>query len=83
MIPCNGPVIEIVDPHVQQDVEDKCEIEQRKVETIHLFTNPVLNTNFNTEKPERFNQQVKEDQQGKVGDKSLFQTGYNLGRSMG
>ena len=61
MIPWDRPVIKIVDAYIKQNIKDKGKIEKREVETIHLFTNPVLNTNFNTEKPERFNQQVKED----------------------
>ena len=64
MIPWDRPVIKIVDAYIEQNIKDKSKIEKWEVETIHLFTNPVLDTNFNTEEPEWLNQKVKEDQQG-------------------
>ena len=49
-------------------------VEKGEVKTIHLFTHPVLDTHFNSEKPERFDQQVQQDQQSQVGKEALFQT---------
>jgi len=78
MIPGDGTVIEICDTHIQQDIEYKGEVEQRKIKSIHFLADTVLYSNLNTEKPEGFDQQVKEDQKGKVGNEFFLQTDSNL-----
>jgi hypothetical protein len=70
----NCPVVEIIDAQVKQDIQDEGEIKKGEVESIHFFTHPVLHTHFNPEKPEGLDQQVQQDQQGQVGDETLFQT---------
>ena len=78
MIPGNSPVVEVIDTQIQQDIQDKCKIEKREVETVHLFTYPVLYPYLDSEKPEGFDQEVQEDQKSQVGDEALFQTGLKI-----
>jgi hypothetical protein len=73
VIPGNCPVVIVVDPHIEQDVQYESKIEKGKVESVHLFTHTVLHSHLNTKEPEWFNKEIKKDQQGKVGDESLFQ----------
>ena len=74
MVPGDGPVIEIIYPHVEQYIEDKGKIEKREVKTIYLFTHTILDAHFNAKKPKWFDQKVKKDQQNQVCDESFFQT---------
>jgi hypothetical protein len=52
-------VIEIGNAQVEQHVEKKGEIEDRKIKTIGLFPNYILYTAVYTENPDRFHQQVE------------------------
>ena len=72
-IPGNGTVVIVVDPHIQQHVQDECKIEKRKVKTIAFFPYLVLHPHFYTKEPEWFDQQVQKDQQRQVGKEVFFQ----------
>ena len=74
MVPGDGTIVIIIDPRVQQHVENKGEVEKGEIETIGLFTYLVLYAHFNTKEPDWFDQQVQKDQQGQIGDEVFFQT---------
>ena len=83
MIAGDRAVVEIIDPQVEEDVQNECKIKEGKIEAIDLLTHPVLDPYLDPEEPERFDQQIEEDQQGQVGEETLFQTRSNLGGSLG
>lgn len=56
------PVVETGYTEVEQDIEKKSEIENREVETVIHVTNNILHRTVYPEDPERFHQQVQEEQ---------------------
>jgi hypothetical protein len=74
MIPRNGPIVIIINSHIEEHVKDEGKTEKGKIESITFFSHPVLHAHFNAEKPERLNQQIQDDEQKQVGDKALFQS---------
>ena len=60
------PVIEIGDPGVEKDVEEKGKIEEREIETVIKVPDHVLNCPVNPENPERLHQEVEKQQQSEV-----------------
>jgi hypothetical protein len=77
MFPRNCPVIVIIDTQIQKNIQDKSKIEQGEVKAVHFLSDPVLHSHLNTEEPEWFDKQIQDDEQGQIGDKSLFQTDFN------
>ena len=73
MIPGDIPVIIIIDANIQEDIHNEGEIEEGEIEAIHFFSHPVLHGNFNAEKPERFYQQVQQNEQDQIWKEFLFQ----------
>ena len=57
---CNVAVVEVCDAHVEDDVEQKREVEQRKIYAELLGTDYVLHRALHSEYPERFHQDIQE-----------------------
>jgi hypothetical protein len=74
VVPGNGPVVIIVNPHIKQHIKDEGEVEKGEIKTIYFFTYLVLNSHLNTKEPDWFDQQVQKDQQSQVCDEVFFQT---------
>ena len=77
MVPGNGPVVEIWNAEVEENIQYKCEIKEGEVKAVHFFPNPVLNGYLDPEKPERLYQKIEEDKKRKVGYKFFLQTDSN------
>ena len=56
------PVVEVGNSQVEQNIEKKGEIKNREVEPVIHITNNILDRSVYPEDPERFHQQVQEEQ---------------------
>jgi hypothetical protein len=70
----NVPVVEIGDPDIQQDIQDHGEIKKGEIKPVTFGTHHVLDRPVYPQNPERFNQQVHENQQDQVGYKLVPQS---------
>jgi stalled ribosome alternative rescue factor ArfA len=55
----NVPVIEIGDPKIKQNVEEKGEIKNNKIKAVISYTNNILDISVNTKYKDRFDKKVK------------------------
>lgn len=65
-------VVEIGDPGIKQDIEQKSEIEQVQVKTVINKPHRILHRAVDPENPERLHQEVQEEQQGEIGEEFLL-----------
>jgi hypothetical protein len=69
MVLRNVPVVEIRDPEIQKNIEEKREIENNEIEPVIRNPGDILNIPVDCKNPDRLDQQVQRQQQAKVCQK--------------
>jgi len=64
-------IVKIGNTGIQKDIEKKCEIKDREIESIVFSTDYILHCPVNPENPKGFDQQVQDEKQCKIR-KELF-----------
>ena len=65
---CNIFIVEIRYSEIKNYIEKKGEIEQRKIFSVFLITDKVLNVGLNDQYPTRFDEEVEENENKKICD---------------
>lgn len=65
-------VVEIRDAEVQQDIQKEGKVEKHEVLAIRSIAHFNLNVRFNTQYPERLDQQVQAKENDEIGDEFLL-----------
>ena len=63
---CNVPVVEIGDPEIEKNIEEKRKIEYRKIKTILAWSHDILHRAVDAKNPEGLNQQIKKKEKTEI-----------------
>ena len=69
---CYVTRVEVRNSQVKQDIEDICDVENAKIEAVHLCSHGILHADFDAEEPERLHEQVGQQYPEQSGKQSLF-----------
>lgn len=70
---CNVTVVVVCNSYIEQNVQKHREVKQRKVKSVTLVANQVLNSTVNSKNPKWLYQQIEEKQQYQIRNKFAFQ----------